>query len=119
MMAFIDELKDRANDVAQVASRKVGEAVGITKVKMALAEKQSTLRALYKELGEMVYVNFKRDIEDNEALEDKFAEIDLVIDSIDELKNELKQIKNMKTCPHCGSDIEEDANYCSKCGMEA
>lgn len=115
-MAFIDELKDRAGDVYQIAGKKMGEAVNLTKVKMAITDKQGTLRSLYKELGEIVYRNYKNEVEDPEAIEDKIAEIDIAAESIEELKKEYRKIKNIIICPSCNAEIEADVNYCPKCG---
>ncbi len=117
-MAFVDDLKDRATDVYQVAGKMVGEVYSITKLKVTIAEKKSVLRALYKELGEICYKNLKGEEEDLEAAEDKAAEITLVLEDIAELENKCKEMKNMIQCPSCGNYIDKDANFCPKCGAE-
>ena len=108
-MAFIDEIKEKAGDVCQIAGKKVGEAYSLTKVKMAIVDKRSGLRTLYKELGEITYQGYKNGAEDINAIEDKVAEIDLALEGIEELK---------VMCPACHAEIEADSNFCPKCGEE-
>lgn len=117
-MAFLDELRDRAADAMQVTGKKVEEVYGTTKVKLQIADKQSAVRTLYRELGEIVYENSKKDEPDFDAVEDKIAEIDLAFDAIEELKASERKIKNTVKCPACGEDVDKEANFCSKCGCE-
>ncbi len=117
-MALFDELKERATDVVQVAGKKVEEAYGATKIKLVIADKQSQLRTLYKELGEIVYENSKSDAADLEKVEDKISEIDIVLEAVEELKSQERSMKKMVACPSCGKDVAEDANFCSECGCE-
>lgn len=117
-MAFFDGLRDRAADMAQVTGKKVEEVYGATKIKIQIADKQSAVRTLYRELGEIVYENSKKAEPDSEAVEDKIAEIDLALDAIEELKASERKLKNTTLCPECGEDVDAEANFCPKCGNE-
>lgn len=115
-MAFFDELKERAADMAQVTGKKVEEVYGATRIKLQIADKQSAVRTLYRELGEIVYENAKKDEPDLTALEDKIAEIDFALDAIEELKANERKLRNTVVCPECGGEVDAEANFCSKCG---
>lgn len=115
-MAFLDELKERAADVAQVTGKKVEEVYGVTRIKLQIADKQSAVRTLYRELGEIVYENSKKEETDIEAVEDKIAEIDLALEAIEELKASERKLKKTVACPECNADVDEGANFCPKCG---
>lgn len=115
-MAFLDELKERAADMAQVTGKKVEEVYGATRIKIQIADKQGAVRALYRELGEIVYENSKKDEADLAAVEDKIAEIDLALDAVEELKAQERQLKNTVLCPECGKDVDSNANFCPECG---
>ena len=117
-MAFVDDLKDKATDVAQVAGKKMGEVYSITKLKVSIAEKKRVLRALYRELGEIAYENYKTDNDDMDEFSDKAAEISLVIEDIAELENKCKEFKNMVLCTSCNTYVDKNANFCPKCGAE-
>lgn len=117
-MAFLDELKDMATDVAQVAGKKVNEAYSATKLKMELAEKQGALRNLYKELGEIVYNNIKQGDEEDAAgdIEGKIMEIDYALEEIARIKEEYGEVKNLRVCSSCGKSVSADFNFCPECG---
>ncbi|MBQ8003143.1 MAG: zinc ribbon domain-containing protein [Clostridia bacterium] len=117
-MALFDELKDRASDVVQVAGKKVEDAYSATKLKIQIADKQSAVRTLYRELGELVYENSKKAEPEIEAVEDKIAEIDLVLEGINELKDQERGMKKLVLCPACSSEVDEKAKFCPQCGSE-
>ncbi len=115
-MGLFDDLKDRAGDAVQIAGKKVGEAYGATKLKVQIADKQSQVRALYRELGELVYENSKKDDPDITLVEDKIAEIDLALESVADLKNQERTMKSMVMCINCNADVDSDAKFCPQCG---
>ncbi len=117
-MALFDELKERATDMYQVAGKKVEDVYGATKLKVQIADKQSALRTLYRELGELVYENSKKDEPEVNSVEDKIAEIDLLFDAIENLKSQERGLKKLVTCTNCGEEVDEKANFCPKCGNE-
>lgn len=117
-MAFFDELKDKASDAAVVAGKAVSEVYEATKIKMAIAEKKGTLKALYREVGEMIYKSYKDGNSEDDALEDKIAEIDAVHEEIEALKAQQMKIKKVRTCSGCGGEIPIECNFCPKCGKE-
>lgn len=117
-MALFDEIKDRAVDAVQIAGKKVEEAYGGTKLKVQIADKQSQVRNLYRQLGQVVYENSKKDEPELEAVEDKIAEIDLVLEAIEELKKQERKAKKLVVCPSCSADVDENSNFCPVCGNE-
>lgn len=117
-MAFFDELKDKASDAAVVAGKAVSEVYEATKIKMAVSEKKGTLKALYREVGEIVYKSYKSGTAEKDALEDKIAEIDAVLEEVEALKAQQMKIKKVRTCSGCGSEIPIECNFCPKCGKE-
>lgn len=117
-MTLFEELKDRAADMAQVAGKKVEEAYGATKIKLQIADKQAALRTLYRELGEIVYENSKKDDPEIEKVEDKIAEIDLAIEAVNALKAGERKNKNVVMCANCNADVDAEAKFCPNCGNE-
>lgn len=117
-MTFFDNLKDRASDAAVVAGKAMNEMYEATKLKMAIAEKKGTLKALYREVGEMVYRSYKSGESTAEEFEDKIAEIDGVHEEIEALSAQQMKIKKVRTCDGCGSEIPVECNFCPKCGNE-
>lgn len=117
-MALMDDIRERANSVVSIAGKKANEAYGATKTKMLIAEKKNYLRTLYKELGEITYRGYKDSEQDMNAIEDKIAEIDIAAEALEDLKKELRKIKNIIICPSCRAEIEADVNFCPRCGED-
>lgn len=117
-MAFFDELKDKASDAAVVAGKAVSDVYEATKLKMAIAEKKGTVKAIFKEVGEMVYNNYKNGDVGQDEIEDKMTEIDSIMEEIAALKERQMKIKKLRACSNCGSKIPDDCNFCPKCGKE-
>ena len=116
----LEELRDRAGDVASATTKKLAEIYSTAKIKFAIGEKRSELRTLYRELGKMVYDSSKSEIEDSTKndIEDKIAEIDIVKEIIAELREQEQNAKNRSICPYCDEHVQESANYCPNCGRE-
>lgn len=75
------------------------------------------------ELGETVYTLFRQGEQEirRERLQEKYQQLLSLEEEIEDLKEEmalLRGCKPRKRCPSCGKYIEEDANYCSYCGIE-
>ncbi len=49
-------------------------------------------------------------------MEEKFAKIDAMTEEVNELKEQLYQLKENVKCPKCGAYNHSDDVYCSKCG---
>ncbi len=117
-MAFLDDLKDKASDAAVVAGRAVSDVYEATKIKMAIAEKKGTVKAIFKEVGEMVYNSYKDGEIDKDEIEDKISEIDSIMEEIAALKDKQMKIKKLRSCVGCGSKIPDDCKFCPKCGKD-
>lgn len=117
-MDFIDELKDKATDVANVTGKKVAQIYSEAKLKIAVSDKKSNIRKLYRELGQIVYEAAKGNVseEDNTSVDELIAKIDDAIHDLEELSLNEKMLKNMKVCPYCGEGMDKNANFCSNCG---
>ena len=118
-MDFMDDLKDRATDVATATSKKVAEIYANTKLKLTISERKAQLRNLYRELGEIVYrasIGDGDDVKDD--IEDKISEITLAREILDEMQKSEMQSKNLKACPYCDAKVPQGAKFCSNCGNE-
>ncbi|MCD8049794.1 MAG: zinc ribbon domain-containing protein [Clostridia bacterium] len=117
-MAFLDDIKDKASDAAVVAGKAVNEIYEATRIKMAIAEKKGTVKAIYREIGEAVYASVKNGEDASDVIEDKVAEIDAIFEEIEALRDRQMKIKKLRVCASCGSSVPDDCKFCPKCGSE-
>lgn len=98
------------------AVKKSGEVVELTKLKLAIADTKSELKAKFCELGEMFYKEQKGESADLELSEDIIMQIDELKEVLDAQESKLASLKKQKICPNCSSSIDADAKFCSRCG---
>ena len=87
-----------------------------TKLKFSISETKSKIKDIYTEIGKSVYENYKSTGEVIDDMEEKFGKIDAMTEEVNELKEQLYQLKENVKCPKCGAYNHSDDVYCSKCG---
>lgn len=108
--------KDSAVQVTKTVIEKINNIVNQTKLKFSISETKSKIKDIYTEIGKSVYENYKSTGEVIDDMEEKFAKIDAMTEEVNELKEQLYQLKENVKCPKCGAYNHSDDVYCSKCG---
>ena len=102
--------------VTKTVIEKTNNLVNQTKLKFSISETKSKIKDIYTEIGKSVYENYKSTGEVIDDMEEKFAKIDAMTEEVNELKEQLYQLKENVKCPKCGAYNHSDDVYCSKCG---
>jgi len=102
--------------VTKTVIEKTNNIVNQTKLKFSISETKSKIKDIYTEIGKSVYENYKSTGEVIDDMEEKFAKIDAMTEEVNELKEQLYQLKENVKCPKCGAYNHSDDVYCSKCG---
>jgi len=117
-MAFFDELKRNASDVANKAAKKTNDLTSLAKLNVAVKNLENRLDTVYEEIGRLFY-NAERNGDDYTS------EIAALIMKADKFKTEIeatrKQINALRkivVCEGCGNEISDEAAYCSFCGTK-
>ena len=110
-MAIFDDVVVNAKSAAQAVTKKAGEVVELSKLRISLSGLRSDLNKQFLALGEAVY---------NNEPEEEIAQIRTAIDetkqAIDEVEQYLSSIRNVLVCPKCGEKLQKNAQYCYICG---
>lgn len=107
-----------ATIVAKGAIDKTNNVAGRTKLSFAVSETESKIKDCYKELGKLVYENYKANGSDDEELLERFSQIDKLYDEVKILKDKIAQLKETKVCSECGEHNRPENNFCAKCGAK-
>ena len=83
---------------------------------MEIRSKQDYLNKLFLEIGK-IYYDAHKDDEEKEFKEQMLLVKDAQ-EVLEELNQQLGQIKGMVKCNACGQDMPMEAEYCSKCGTK-
>ena len=102
--------------VTKTVIEKTNNIVNQTKLKFSISETESKIKDIYTEIGKSVYENYKSTGEVIDDMEEKFGKIDAMTEEVNELKEQLYQLKENVKCPKCGAYNHSDDVYCSKCG---
>lgn len=115
-MELFDKLGDTIVSVSKDATQKAKDISELARIRMEIRSKQDYLNKLFLEIGKIYYDTHKDD-EEKEFKEQMLLVKDAQ-EVLEELNQQLGQIKGMVKCNACGQDMPMEAEYCSKCGTK-
>lgn len=89
-MDFLNKIKSFASNAADTAGQKGREIYASTKIKLEIADKQNSVKTLYKEIGYEAYKAYREQADVIERITPKFTEIDELEDAIANLRKNLQ-----------------------------
>ncbi len=117
-MNIWDEISKSVSDAANFTVKKTGELTNAAKLKVNLHLETTKLEKCFEEIGRLYY-------EGKRAGKDNFSEISALFVTADEIKinisiinEEIAKLKNVITCPGCGSEVNRSFAYCNLCGTK-
>lgn len=117
-MNLWDDISKKVSRGTKVVTKKSGELLEVTKIKMDVASERDKIGELYEEIGKMMYRDYKSGgLKHREAAE-KCQLIDEHNYRIKKLNRKIVQIKGGSLCKKCGEVVEADQRYCHSCGRE-
>jgi ribosomal protein L40E len=120
-MALIDKLSKIAKSVgdeAANAAKKSGELIEITKLNHAISNEEDKINAILPKMGNISYQKFKNGENIDPDLLNYCNKIEEIKSTITGLKQKILEIKNVKICQSCGSELGLDITFCPKCGAK-
>lgn len=115
-MAFFDNFGKRVGEAAQAVTKKSGDLVEVTKLNMSISAEEEKIKKTYEKLGELVYSKF----DSGDEIDPNFIElcdnIRLYQNTVNGFKTKIMELKNVKPCTKCGTELEKDVLFCPKCG---
>lgn len=115
-MELFDKLGDTIVSVSKDATQKAKDISELARIRMEIRSKQDYLNKLFLEIGK-IYYDAHKDDEEKEFKEQMLLVKDAQ-EGLEELRQQLGQIKGMVKCTECGQDMPMEADYCSKCGAK-
>ena len=115
-MDTFDKTVQKAKDVFDIAVKKTGEFVNVSKQKISVANLNSKLTKAYAQLGKLQFEALKDADVDNSEVSAAILEIKQIISEIKILLDEIDAAEEKITCPKCGSRVPLKSAFCNKCG---
>lgn len=117
-MSVLDNITRKVTDTAKAAAKKSSSVVEVTKLNMNINVEEDKIRKLYAEMGKQLYEEYSEGGNIEGKLLEKCMRIDEIIANIDEMREKILELKNVKACPNCGIILDIDMEYCHKCGRK-
>ena len=117
-MDFLNKLGKKASETYQVTKEKTVKFSNEVKLKGKISDAKANINQVYKEIGELVYEQFKESTDKKEDIELKCQVISNLNDEIEKLEAEILALKETKKCIACGEEIDSKSDFCPKCGKE-
>lgn len=113
-MALFEKLGETIVSVGKDATQKAKDLSGVAKLNLDIKAKEDYVQKQYAELGKVYYEAHKGDsvVDGSEH----FELITEALDAIEKMKVEIMELRGTKTCPNCGEELTDGAEYCSSCG---
>ena len=115
-MGTLDDIFNRARDVANDLGQKANDVVEISKLKLSIVSLGSDIDKVYQKLGLMVYEMAKSGSENRELIDGCVAEVDALKQKLDEVNARVDALKNVRRCDSCGNAVDISAQFCPMCG---
>jgi Zn finger protein HypA/HybF involved in hydrogenase expression len=117
-MSLIDDFKEKFMDVTRNAVKASSDFLEVTKINLSISSDEERIKGIMFEIGKAVYETYNVGKPVEAELSIKCDEIVTLEKSIEEKKQKIAEIKNLKQCTGCSSEIDENAIYCPQCGKK-
>lgn len=117
-MSFLENITKKVGDAAQLAAKKSGELVEITKINLSIGNEEDKIRDLYIEIGKKVFDNYSSNNEFPEEYKELCISIEERKKTIQELKAKILELRNVRLCISCNNEIDNGSTFCPNCGAK-
>lgn len=115
-MVTLEDILNKAKNVADAAKDKTGDFVSITKLKMALSDNKREMSATMEGLGRLVYDAEKNENDVTELVQQAIARADELEQQRTDLEKQLYGYQDAAVCAKCGTANAKSAKFCQNCG---
>ncbi len=117
-MGILDDVVINAKSAAEAVSRKAGQIVDISKLRISAAELNSEISKRYEVLGRYVYETSRQILAGDPEAVGKMAEIDELKTQATAIAQALGDKQNKVVCPTCGKQCSNTDQFCAGCGTK-
>lgn len=115
-MDFFNKLGDVISNNGKKVAQKAKDVSELAKLNGQLVTEDNRKNAAYLAIGKRFFEESVGEV--STAYISDFSVINESLANIEEIKNQIKQIKKIYYCPHCGASMSINASFCSSCGSK-
>ena len=103
-------------DAAKSTAKKSEELIEIGKVKGKIKDEEHKIEKLKMQIGEMAYTKFTDGQETFPEAAEFCGSIVESLEAISGFEDQILELKHIRVCPECETDVDDEVAFCSKCG---
>ncbi len=115
-MALFDKLTDIFNSTSKELGKKAQNVISTVKLENEITGEENKIHDAFLQIGEQYFEAFKDDPDSPYAK--IIAGINEAKAKIDDLRNQINDLKGLVKCPVCGEAVNADTAFCPKCGAK-
>ncbi|MDO5793058.1 MAG: hypothetical protein Q4Q00_02550 [Turicibacter sp.] len=116
MNSFFEGLGKKVTQTGQGAMKKTKEMAEIAKINSQISDEEKKLKKLYMKLGQLYY-EMHKDSPDAVFM-DICQGIGGCLQTINRYEIMVEELKGIKRCRKCKTEMPSDSTYCPKCGSK-
>jgi len=113
----MSDIRGTISSFTKSVTKTSGDLFKTTRLSMSVSSEQNALKNLYTEIGKKVHEIYQYGGSLGKYFDEKYLEIEACERKINELKEQISQIKGVRECPKCGKTADRAAEFCPKCGV--
>ncbi len=106
----------KLSEAAKNTAKKSEELIEIGKVKNKIRDEENNIEKLKMSIGETAFSKFTEGESTFPEAEEICSSINEALDTIKGLEDKIMQLKHIRTCPDCSTEVEDNVGFCPKCG---
>lgn len=120
-MGFFDDLSKKASETYKNTAEKTNKLTREMKLKSLINDNKTKIERIYTEIGKKVYEKHVREenIDIKSELVEECSKIDNYAKEIENMRNEILELKDLRLCKVCAAEISINAKFCPKCGASS
>lgn len=115
-MDFFEKLGKTISGKSKEAVKKAQDLAEISNLSLQISSQEKVRAGAYEELGKRYYEQNKD--KPDEMYASQFETIKTASEKILKLKEDIMKARGKKSCLNCGAEMDEEAEYCPKCGTK-
>ena len=118
-MVLFRKKKNQTNNNNQNILKRDKQEEVIEKMEIQIEQCERNIQKLYAGLGKLYYEKIMSQGEEtDEIYQPFFLKIANEMQQINCNRNEINRLRNRRICCRCGSELEDDAVFCTECGTK-
>ena len=113
-MAFLDNIGKKVSEAGQKVRQMTGEISDTSRLNAQISEEERRISAAYQQIGKL-YVNLHRG-DPEPVMQELVQSVIRSEQTIHACRQQIQQIRRVRTCVHCGAEISADHAFCPQCG---